>query len=96
MKQPVSSDLYVEESGEEGRAIEPGPAEPVDGSIARDEGGGTTVADDSVVVDWALPAIVHSDNSMRKDSITQGEATRIVHGKSWQEGIEERVSSRKC
>ena len=71
MEEPVASDLYIEKSGEQGRAVETWPAQPIDGSIARDEGGGTTVADDSVISDGALLAIVHSSSSMRSGRSVQ-------------------------
>lgn len=68
MKSPVTSDVQVEERREERRTIEPWPAEPIDGSVASDESGRTTVADDSVIVDWAIPSIVHPFSSMQREA----------------------------
>jgi hypothetical protein len=40
---------WIEQGGEQGRAVEPGPAKPVDGAVAGNEGCRSAVPDDGVV-----------------------------------------------
>ncbi len=41
--------VAIQKSGEDGRFIESGPAEPVDRTLSRNQGRGAAVADDAVI-----------------------------------------------
>jgi hypothetical protein len=65
VQRPMSTDVGIEQRREDRGTIKARPAEPIDGSIARNQGCGTAVANNSVFVDWAVLALAHSLSSMR-------------------------------
>jgi hypothetical protein len=47
---PGAADAAVEEPPEQGRAVEPGPAQPVDGAVTRNQRGRPPIPDDGIVL----------------------------------------------